>query len=729
MPRPERARREKRYQPKTEEEVIKERLYGELAAPEDLEKGEELEKEKKGSNWYLWLCSLAEEHFVKKEKERYKAPPEATEKPKRELPKEYLEAFHFLGWEVNPEAAMAAPKVAGLFGVVIGMVILILVVLTLGFDGFMVFFFKYLIFAVLLFSLPILVPVILIMYTQKYPMNAADREKLRALTYVPEMINYLIMEMRLQPNLERAVEFASEHGTGRIADEFKEVLWRNRVGIYESIEEGLDELAYKWEPYSEEFKHSITMIRASVLIPDDVERNILYDSIIDDILDSTKEKMEGYAASMKQPSMYLFYLAVLLPLMMIIMMPVAAAFANLPVASAPVLIILCTILIPLGTLVYARSVLSKRPAGYTPPDIPDDYPGLPKKGTAIIKGVQIPIVATAIIVGILIVGLGFVAEASSRLSPEKIHEAEVFTGKTPQQPHMLQFFIPMAIAAPLGLYLYAKNVHKRKAQSKIMKMEKDFKDAMYLLASRLGEKKPLEDAISYVKKFMPESKVATELLDNVQRNIMVMGLTLKSAIFDPVYGAMRYVPSRLMTSAFKIMTDSIELGPEVASTSLISVSNQIRNIQKIDELMRKFLDDITSMMRSMATFISPIVLGVVASLQTVIGNIVGSLGTLSGAGEATGAAGEEMASAASRMGGGGLLQVGTVDMAEPHIFQLIIGIYVIELVIILSYFAAKVTEGDNRIAIMVSIGKTLPVAVLVFILALFGGSSIMGGFM
>jgi hypothetical protein len=262
-----------------------------------------------------------------------------------------------------------------------------------------------------------------------------------------------------------------------------------------------------------------------------------------------------------------------------------------------------------------------------------------------------------------------------------------------------------------------------------MKMEKDFKDAMYLLASRLGEKKPLEDAISYVKKFMPESKVATELLDNVQRNIMVMGLTLKSAIFDPVYGAMRYVPSRLMTSAFKIMTDSIELGPEVASTSLISVSNQIRNIQKIDELMRKFLDDITSMMRSMATFISPIVLGVVASLQTVIGNIVGSLGTLSGAGEATGAAGEEMASAASRMGGGGLLQVGTVDMAEPHIFQLIIGIYVIELVIILSYFAAKVTEGDNRIAIMVSIGKTLPVAVLVFILALFGGSSIMGGFM
>ncbi len=64
-------------------------------------------------------------------------------------------------------------------------------------------------------------------FTQKYPLSAAEAEKLRSLTYVPEIVNYMIMAMRLQPNLEHAVEFASQHGEGRVADELKIILWKN----------------------------------------------------------------------------------------------------------------------------------------------------------------------------------------------------------------------------------------------------------------------------------------------------------------------------------------------------------------------------------------------------------------------------------------------------------------------------------------------------------------------
>lgn len=776
MPRPRRGR-EDRYSPKTESEAFKQSLYGELTTPEAVEEAQrEAEtKEKKGKflghkNFYFWLYAYTEKHFAKKKKGKYQLPeieeeqlPGEKKKKKKEkvLPKVYKEAFDFLGWKLDKDVVMAMPRTAGIFALILGVIL----------AGGLYFIFSYtappayecgdgvcaphmdgdeITFVeheqscpqdcdvpsgvpkseydkgeispmILLFILfiPIFITLGIVAYVQKYPINAADSEKMKALTYVPEIMNYMVMQMRLQPNLERAVEFAAEHGSGRIAEEFKDLLWKNNVGIYESIEEGLDDMAYRWEPYSEEFKHAITMMRASVLVPSDIERGMLYDKAIEDILSSTRDKMELYARSMKQPSMYLFYIAVLMPLMIIIMLPVAAAFAGIPVASTPILALLYLFILPLITFLYARMVLAKRPGGYVPPKIPDNHPDLPKKGTARLRGMSLPIIPVTIMLFIVIMSIGMVLESSVKISESQIEIIESDTGKEVEQPSLLQYVIPLAIAIPLSFYLIGISANKRQIQEDIFKMELDFKDAMYLLASRLGEKKPLEDALSYVKKFMPESKVATVLLENVERNIMVMGLTLQTAIFDPTYGAMKFVPSRLMNSAFKIMTDSIELGPEVASTSLVSVSNQIRNVQKINDLMRKLLDDVTDMMNSMARFIAPIVLGIVASLQQVIISVIAPLQSEVGA--------EGIGSEGAR-GAFGNVSMGAIEgMATPFEFQLIVAFYIIILVTILSYFAGKIRYGDNRSAILMTIGKTLPIATAVFVAALYMGGNMVGG--
>ncbi|MBN2517766.1 MAG: hypothetical protein JXB14_02895 [Candidatus Altiarchaeota archaeon] len=730
-PRPQRRSKEREsHLPQTHQELIKSRLYGELTSPEELEEEEkrmEDERKKKQSNFYLKLCDSIQAGIDKKTKKSYVTPTDLEEQGKKKkkekvLPKEYREAFDFLGWKVSDEAAIGAPNKAFIYGLVIGIVVFI--------GGFMILRPSDMLILFSLFFAPVFCALGFRVWIEKYPISMANTEKLKALTYVPEIITYLIMEMRLQPNLERAVEFASEHGQGKIAEDLEEILWKNRIGVYEGIEEGLDVLAYRWEPYSEEFKHAVTMIRASVLIPSDIERNLLFDKVIEDVLDSTKEKMELYTRSMKQPSMYLFYIAVLLPLMIIIMLPVAAAFIGLPVASPEILIILYVFLLPMITYMYAKSVLSKRPGGYVPPVIPDDHPGLPKKGWMVWKGMKLPILATAILVFIILVGAGWWLESLTRLSPGEIEYMEE-QGLTVRQQHYYQYLIPLAIAIPLAIYLYGNSVHKRSAQKKIEAMERDFKDAIYLMASRLGEKKPLEDAIAYVKRFMPESEVATTILDMMLRNIMVLGLTIKSAIFDPTYGALKNVPSRLMASSFKIMIDSIELGPQVASTSLISVSNQIRNIQKINDLMKKLLGDITSMMSSMATFIAPVVLGIVASLQSVIQGIIEPLGNCEEVELSAGLSGEEFSEAASMISGkSGMISCEAIkSMASPDVFQIIVGIYVIELVFILAYFSAKIQFGDNKTAVMLGIGKSLPIAILVFVGSLFAAASMMGGLM
>ncbi len=718
MPRPEEEK-------EGEGKKFKKGLYGELVSPETLEKNLKKPKKKKrrllGGNPYLWLYRVTEKYFIKKKKGIGRIAVLEEPKKGKEIPHEYKEAFDFLGWEIKPEIAMKVPLLAGIMGLLAGITISSILFVALNpSDAFLLLFIMF---------IPVFLALGTISYFQKYPLNSANAEKMRALSYVPEIINYLVMQMRLQPNLERAVEFAAEHGEGRIANELNELLWKTRIGVYESIEEGLDELAYRWEPYSEEFKHAITMIRASVLVPDDIERGVLYDKTVEDILTSTKEKMEVYTHSMRQPSMYLFYIAILLPLMIIIMLPVAAAFAGIPIASVPVLITLYIVVLPLITYIYAGTILSKRPGGYIPPEIPDDHPELPPPGTARIRGMKLPIIPITVGLVILLLGSGIFIETAMQLSPEEAAIQEALSGgKEVRQPHVIQYFVPLAIAIPLGFYLFAKSYNKRKIQEEIVKMEGEFKDAMYLMASRLGEKKPVEDALSYVKRFMPESKVATEVLEDIQRNIMVLGLTLRSAIFDSTYGAMKNIPSRLMKSSFKIMTDSIELGPEVASVSLVSVSNQIRNIEKIKDLMRKLLDDVTGMMGSMATFIAPIVLGIVASLQQIIVNVVKPLsqqGNVLTESHSTGT----IAGVNTGVGGGGaLIEKGAIEsMAGPIEFQIIVALYIIELVIILSYFVGKVRYGENKTAIMMTIGRTLPIAISVFIGALYLGASMIGG--
>ncbi|MEK6842968.1 MAG: hypothetical protein AABY04_00610, partial [Candidatus Micrarchaeota archaeon] len=159
---------------------------------------------------------------------------------------EQAEVFAFLDLDVSAEDFYAASRGLFLFSIAIGISLLAVVYYflseTLG------------LYNTLLMGLVFLfIPMAIALFYQKYPKMAADKEKLLALAYVPEIVNYLVMSMRLNPNLERAVEFAANHGRGRISDELKKIIWLVQIGKFSSVEEALDDLAYRWGPYSEDF--------------------------------------------------------------------------------------------------------------------------------------------------------------------------------------------------------------------------------------------------------------------------------------------------------------------------------------------------------------------------------------------------------------------------------------------------------------------------------------------
>lgn len=695
---------------------------------------------KKRSNTYVTFCKKINEKFSGLGKN-------AT------YNEEYQKAIDFLDWDLSAEEYSATVKfvlIAGLFlAVIISGTIYSLFGETIT-EAFGSPMFMYL----LVFGIPIGLVFYLYTFVQKYPLNKVQDEKINALTFVPEILGYMIMSMKLVPNLEKAIEFASEHGHGKIAEDLKKLLWEVKVGIKNSVAEGLDELAYKWGDISVELKKGLMKIRSSVIESSESKRYQLLDQTMNDTLVSVKGKLEDYARTLNQPATVMFYLGILLPLLLIIVLPVGSAFSGSAMAQPIYLIMIYNIAIPLGCFFYARGVIKKRPPTYVPPVIPDHYPGLPKKNMLKIKDFQINVfILIAIIIGIGIFS-GIFLQTTFGVTKEKILEEEfgtteyVFTDCTTEEitqknadpkfmcnserafwndpknmitPYYIIFSLFISIALSISLWCYATSTYKRKIQLQTETQEKEFKDALYIIASRLGENKPIEDAFDHTRQFLPKSSVAKDIFGKTVDNIRVLGLTLNSAVFDKNYGALKNNPSTIINSAMRLVVDSVQMGVNVAAKTLISYSMQLRNTDEINRLLSTLIAEITSTLNSMAKFIGPIILGVTTTLHKVVISTLSSVassGALEEMGESlknidTAGMGIDMVSMTSF---GSSLNMDVIGkIATPTAFTIIVAIYVIEIVLIMTFFTTMI-EQENIVLVKYRIAQTLPVATILFVL-------------
>lgn len=635
---------------------------------------------------------------------------------------------------------------------------------------------------------------------QKFPLSEAKAEQIRALTYVPELLGYMVMSMKLVPNLERAVEFAAEHGKGKIAEEFQSILWGLSTGKYSTLSEALDEMAERWGAYSPDFREALHKVRQSVLMDSQDKREALLDQTMADVLASVKTQMEHYARGLSQPSTMLFYIGVLLPLILIIILPVGSAFSGAPLAKLEPLILLYNIIIPTITFVFAYRLIAQRPPTYAPPKIPDSHPRLPPKNTAFVGGMRMDVRALVFIV--LLVGgltsfyvhsygvglpsqcivpakldLGLLYEPVSgepfscmlqdqsedkvlteryknakyfsldeadnglyaRLLGQGISEekakAQVLLEKTkfflqPENdvsPSTFLYGVLVSLALALFVFLHFKNIYKRKIQLETMAMEREFKEAIYIIASRMAENKPIEDAMKRVKAFLPHYAISDQLFEPTSRNIEVLGLPLEDAFFDSDYGSLKDNPSTIIRSSVRLMVDSVNLGVTVAARTLISLSSQLTNSEKVNENLKVLISDVTGTMRVMALFIAPLILGITTGLQRVVMVVLAQVISNSPK--------DLVEQSASDLGGSfinnslasKLSAEQFAGLVTPIEFQLIIGLYLVEIVFILIYFTTKIEE-DNDTLTQMNLSRSIPIAMIVYLVALFASTALVGSF-
>jgi len=673
---------------------------------------------------------------------------------------EFQTAMDFLDWDLKSDEYNAGAK----FVLIVGLIItaIIAFILFMYAVGPMISIFGN---AILPYIIAIGVPGIVFIYAfisfRNYPLTRVRDEKIKALTFVPEILGYMIMSMKLVPNLEKAVEFASNHGHGKIADDLKRLLWEVKVGIKGSVAEAIDELAYKWGDVSTELKKALMKIRSSVIETSESKRYAILDQTMADTLSSIKGKLEDYARGLNQPVMTMFYLGVLLPLLLIIVLPVGSAFSGSAMAKPIYLILIYNIGIPVACLLFARNIIRDRPATYVPPVIPDNHPDLPPRYTIRVGRAKISVFIIMIVMGVLLISSSVFLQTNLGKTKENvlITEGYITEGQDISQakfqctaqelaakandpkamcasetefwqdsdhditPYFLIYGILITFSLILSLFLFSESYYKRQVQIQTEKMEDEFKDALYVIASRLGENKPIEDAFAHTRDFLPKSLIAKNVFGKAIDNIRILGLNLNASLFDANYGALKNNPSSIINSAMRLMVDSVQLGVSVAAKTLMSYSMQLRNSDEVAKMLTNLISSVTSTLSSMAKYIAPVVLGITTALQKIVLSTLTSIAN-SGTLDQMNTAFDSFKTSGISTGGmdvSGVSAIGSIDMnavnqlAGPTTFLIIVAIYVIEIVIVMTIFTTMV-EQDNMTLAKLRVAQTLPIAIILFIL-------------
>jgi len=155
-------------------------------------------------------------------------------------------------------------------------------------------------------------------------------------------------------------------------------------------------------------------------------------------------------------------------------------------------------------------------------------------------------------------------------------------------------------------------------------------------------------------------------------------MSLEAAIFDKNRGAITYYPSSLISTSMKILVESVKKGLQIAAQSLMSISEYVKNISKINQRLKDLLAEVISDMKSNMTFLAPLLAGIVTGLATMITIILNKIDYFIRANPEVST--ESYSSLTNIMS---IFKVS--GMIPPYFLQIIVGIYIIEIVFILNY--------------------------------------------
>ena len=552
-------------------------------------------------------------------------------------------------------------------------------------------------------------------YYYTMPTRLALKWKLKASSQMVPAVLYTVIYMKHTSNLERAISFVSQHIEAPLALDFKKILWDVQTGRFSSIKDSLDNYLDFWKDTNIEFVESFHLIESSLYEPNEARRVQILERSLKVILDGVYERMLKYTHSIKSPLTNLYMLGIVLPTLGLALLPLASTLLGGAIKTYHVFVGF-NIIIPFFVFYLVSQVLLKRPGGYGQSDILQKNPNYgdytSKRPYWIASFICVPLFLigiTPLIFGYTPIPQWFgwptdfqLPAFMSTLATNAFGFIDVAgenVGPFSAFALLLGFLVPFSISLFFIISFRMRTKNLIKSRNDTRDLEKEFNSSLFTLGNRLGDGTPAEVAFAKVAQSTKGQKTS-DFFRIVNTNIQSMGMSIETAIFDPRRGALIFYPSNLIGTSMRILIESVKKGLKVAAQSLMSISEYVRNIQKINERLRDLLADVVSDMRSNMTFLAPLLAGIVVGLTAMITGILGQLKSLTDVG------GEGAVA--------GLGNIGTItqlfnveNMIPPYQMQIAIGIYIIEIIFILTGALVTIDAGEDKLRNTHEIGRSL----------------------
>ncbi|HOW36699.1 MAG TPA: hypothetical protein PLK34_00405 [Candidatus Pacearchaeota archaeon] len=581
-------------------------------------------------------------------------------------------------------------------------------------------------FPVSFFFLSVVTSLFLYYYVGGFPERFANKWRLKASSQMVPAILYVVVYMRHTPNLEKAIAFASEHLDYPLSLDLKKVFYDVEIGRYSTIKESLDEYLEVWRDYSPEFIEAFHLIESSLFEPSNDRRIAILEKGIQVVLDGVYERMLKFVHEVRSPIQNTYMLGTVLPVLGLALLPLASVMVPNSIKANQVFM-LYNIIIPFLAFFLMSKYMMMRPGGYGETSLLERNP-LYKTFNDNKHYVKAFLIAFPLIfLGLLPLIFQFTPlpewlGIQKDFTLAQMHlgksETEYFFGFSQNDEGKLTgpFGIGSALLGmflPLGVALFFSISYKSKTKEMIIErkrtreLEKEFNSSLFQLGNRLGNGIPLELVFGRVAESSKGLKTE-DFFKKVSHNIQNLGMSVERALFDLKQGALNYYPSEMISTSMKVLVEAAKKGLTIAAVSLMSISEYVKNIGKINDRLRDMLAETVSDMKSNMTFLTPLLAGVVVGLATMISAILGKVSIMSNL------TGEELS------GMGSVLEMLNVNnIIPPYYLQIAIGIYLIQIIFILTDTLVVIDAGEDKLEKVNKIGRNLSSGIIFYFIVAF----------
>lgn len=516
------------------------------------------------------------------------------------------------------------------------------------------------------------------------PAYLATRWRQRASNQMVLSVFYIVTYMRHTPNFELALEFAADHIGPPLSLDLIKVLWDVETQRFQTVTDSLEHYLRRWHGSAREFVEAIHLIEASLYESSNDRRLASLDKSLDVMLEETYEKMLHYAQDLKSPLTMLHMLGIILPILGLVILPLAVSF--FPVHWT-VIFSMYNVILPFFVWYIGKRVLSTRPTGYGQADISQVGAALERGRKALSPGLEAGLIGgfffligvSPVIIHLVAPEFDVVIGAFSLIGYKVIDGVSV--GPFGLGAGLLSVFVTLAFGIGLSHYYRRRTKKLIKIRERSRQLESEFASALFQLGNRIGEGMPAEIAFGKVAKMM-EGTLGGAFYRSVALNIQKLGMGVEEAIFHPEHGALRQYPSDLIESSMKVLLESSRKGPQEASKALMSMSNYIREMHRVDERLKDLLADVLSSMKSQINFLLPTIAGIVIGITSMITTVLGAVKSEAEAFKTSGAI------------GGQDLPLDIFGLGIPAFyFQIVVGLYVVQVTWILATLISGIENG------------------------------------